>query len=86
VSNDPERYHQLFGSDLSTWDGNPLPDGWQPLEALVLVKGINDDGWVSWATLTTDSLNKMEALGMLVEQQDALLSWARKTRGLDDED
>lgn len=71
---------QLFGSDLTDWAGEELPETIQPLEALVLVKGMQTNGEMCWSTLTTDNLSRMEALGMVTEQQRALLDWASNER------
>lgn len=74
-------YPQLFGMDLSAWDGSvPDPSEFQPLEALVLVTGLNGEGESCYVTLTTDNMRRMEALGLVTEQQRALLDWAATER------
>jgi hypothetical protein len=73
-------YPQLFGMDLSGWDGSQPPSDFQPVEAIVMVEGLNGDGDSCYITLTTDSMRRMTALGMVTEQQRALLDWAATER------
>lgn len=74
-------YPQLFGMDLSGWDGDvPDPAEFQPLEALVLVVGLNSEGDSCYATLTTDNMTRLTALGLVTEQQRALLDWSANER------
>ncbi len=50
-------------------DTGPLPEDWQPVEAVAIVKCFADDdtgaGAVKLATRGTESLNIWEAVGML---------------------
>lgn len=47
-----------------------LIDGWTPLEALVLVKCLDDEGQATWSFRTTPGLNLEELLGALVVHAD----------------
>jgi hypothetical protein len=49
-----------------------LPEGWTPLEAIVLVKCLDDEGHSSWAFRTTPNLNDEELLGALIVRTDLL--------------
>lgn len=51
----------IFG--LEPVDG--LPEGWTPLEAIVAVKCLDEEGEVAIHTTATAALNSWEALGML---------------------
>jgi len=51
----------VFGLPIETG----LPEGWLPLEAVVLVKCIDADGDSCWINRKTENLNSMEQLGML---------------------
>jgi len=42
-----------------------LPDKWSPLEGIVLVKCLDEEGSPSWAFRTTPGLNDEELLGAL---------------------
>lgn len=44
------------------WDG--IPDGSQPLHAVIIVKALDEDGDVAYYTRCTDDLMAVEALGM----------------------
>lgn len=72
---------QIFGMDLSTWDGKvPAPDQFQPVEAFVIVTGLNSDGQECYAMLTTAGLTRTLALGLMTETTRALLDWATLER------
>lgn len=43
-----------------------LPSGWMPLEGVVLVKCLDDEGDLSWAFRTTAGLTDEELLGALM--------------------
>jgi hypothetical protein len=49
-----------------------LPEGWTPLEALVLVKCLDDSGDATWSYRTTHRLNNEELLGALVVHTELL--------------
>ena len=51
---------------------HPLPSGWTPISAIVLVKCIDEDGDATWAFRTTDGLNEEELLGALTVRTDLL--------------
>ena len=48
----------------------PLPDGWTPMEAFVLVKCLDDDGEPSWSQRVSSGINEEELLGALIVQTD----------------
>lgn len=50
----------------------PLPDGWTALEAIVLVKCLDDEGRPTWAFRQTESLDQEETIGALVIQLDIM--------------
>ncbi|HLT60887.1 MAG TPA: hypothetical protein VK020_06815 [Microlunatus sp.] len=67
---------QVFGLPI-----DDLPDGWEPVEALVIVKCLRpeEDGYPYGLTaLATDGLSVWEAEGML--------RWAARTNNRDDGD
>lgn len=41
------------------------PEGWTPMEAIVIVKALNAEGADAWFTRVSDGLGGMEALGAL---------------------
>jgi hypothetical protein len=47
---------------------HPLEDGWAPIEALVVVKCLDDEAEVAWLYRTTSNLNREEILGALLIQ------------------
>ena len=47
---------------------HPLQPDWTPIEALVLVKCLDEHGVPTWAYRTTSKLNDEELLGVLVAQ------------------
>jgi len=49
-----------------------LPEGWTPMEALVLIKCLDDEGDATWVFRTTHPPNKQELLGALIEHTDLL--------------
>jgi hypothetical protein len=49
-----------------------LPDGWAPLEGIVLVKCLDPEGHPVWAFRTTAGLNDEELLGALTVRTDLL--------------
>lgn len=53
---------------------HPLPRGWTPMSAIVLVKCIDEDGEPTWAFRTSDGLNDEELLGALTVRIDLLRS------------
>ncbi|MGN6090195.1 MAG: hypothetical protein ACTHMZ_07060 [Actinomycetes bacterium] len=61
-----------------------LPDGWTPLEALVLIKCLDDEGEPAWCFRTTHRPNRQELLGALIEHTDLLR--ARLVREWENED
>ncbi|HZC99122.1 MAG TPA: hypothetical protein VFA46_02690 [Actinomycetes bacterium] len=51
---------------------HPLPEGWTPLEGIVLVKCLDQEGHPVWAFRTTGDLNDEELLGALTVRTDLL--------------
>jgi hypothetical protein len=51
---------------------HPLPPGWTAIEALVLVKCLDEDGEPTWCYRTTHRLNREELLGALIVHTDVL--------------
>lgn len=49
-----------------------LPEGWTPVEALVLMKCLDEEGRSSWVYRTTATPNREELLGALVVHTDLL--------------
>lgn len=47
-----------------------LPDGWTPVDAVVLVKCFDEEGLPTWAFRTTDGMNDEELLGALTIRQE----------------
>ena len=52
---------------------HPLPEGWTPVEAFVLVKAIDETGTSTWSYRTSNPLNREELLGVLTVQRRILL-------------
>lgn len=57
---------------LSGMELHPLPEGWTPVEAFVMVKALDEDQEPSWCFRTTNQLNREELLGALVVQTEYL--------------
>ena len=51
---------------------HPLPDGWTPVDALVLMKCLDETGRVTWLYRTTAVPNREELLGALMVHTDLL--------------
>jgi hypothetical protein len=51
---------------------HPLEPGWTPMEALVLVKCLDEKGEDTWLFRTTHNLNLEELLGTLIVHADVL--------------
>jgi hypothetical protein len=51
---------------------HPLEPGWTPVEALVLIKCLDEDGDPRWCYRTTARPNKTELLGALLVHTDLL--------------
>lgn len=62
---DPDDGRKPMAEVLPGLEAHPLPDGWTPLAAIVLVKCLDEDGDPSWAFRTTRDLNDEELLGAL---------------------
>jgi len=62
---DPDDERKPIAEVLSGLAIQPLPDRWSPLEGIVLVKCLDEEGSPSWAFRTTAGLNDEELLGVL---------------------
>lgn len=51
---------------------HPLEPGWTAVEALVLIKCLDEDGHPTWLYRTTHHLNREELLGALIVHSDVL--------------
>ena len=51
---------------------HPLPDGWTPVEAFVLVKCMDETGVSTWSFRTSNPLNLEELLGVLTVQVEVI--------------
>jgi len=51
---------------------HPLPDGWTPLAAAVMILCLDDNGDPTWAFRNTQGLSEEELLGALVVRTDLL--------------
>jgi hypothetical protein len=49
-----------------------LPDGWTPLEALCMIKCLDEDGKPKWAMRLSEGINEEELLGAMVIHTDLL--------------
>lgn len=72
---------EVFGLDLE-----PMPEGWTPLEAFVVLKALDDDGDVALLTRSTDGVRVWDAVGMLTCALDTQRDDAGRTFISDDED
>ena len=66
-----------YGKPLSAVVGEgfevpPLPDGWTPLDGILLIKCLDEEGHSSWAFRETQGLNEEETIGALTVQLDIL--------------
>ena len=68
---DPERRYPI-GELLPGLEVHPLPSGWTPLEAIVFVKCLDEQGHSSWSYRTTHRLNDEEVLGALIVHAERL--------------
>lgn len=59
---------------------HPLEPGWTAIEALVLIKCLDEDGHATWAYRTTHRLNREELLGALVVHTDMPFSLGLKAQ------
>jgi hypothetical protein len=51
---------------------HPLPVGWEPMSAFVLIKTRDENGRDAWSYRTTEAPNREELLGALIVQADLL--------------
>lgn len=64
-----------------------LDEGEVPLDAVVLVKIMREDGRIAWCSRHSDNINDMEALGMVTSELAGLLRAAlSETEEQNDED
>lgn len=64
MSDEPVRRRPI-GEVLPGIEIPDLPAGWVPLETVVLVKGLDEDGDALWCTRFTKDLTTVEAIGVL---------------------
>ncbi len=57
----------IFGVETK----QPLPDGWTPLEAVAVIKCLDEDGDPTLYLAATEALSSWESLGMLTAARDA---------------
>jgi hypothetical protein len=67
---DPETRYPI--GDILPLEVHPLPEGWQAIEAFVLVKCEDDEGETSWVYRTSRAPNREELLGALTIQVELL--------------
>lgn len=67
-------------------ESGSLPDGWTPLEAIAVVKCLDEDGGVALSTRSTDGLTTWEGAGMLLAAMDTWREDLRDGFERDDED
>ena len=68
--------NQPIGDVLRGIEIEPVPEGWNVVDALVLAKCLNVEGQPIWSLRFTDGLNSEELLGALEIQVELL------TRGI----
>jgi hypothetical protein len=71
----------IFGLETE----HPLPDGWTAIEAVAVVKCINEDAKPALVLAATPSLSSWEALGMLEAGRDTTAADLRECFYEDDE-
>jgi hypothetical protein len=87
VERDDER--RAIEDVLGGLEIHPLPPNWSPLEGIVLVKCLDEEGGPSWAFRTTAGINDEELLGALTVRIEILkreLLMDYSAEGPDDED
>lgn len=77
---------RVYGLEMP---GEGLPEGWIPLEAVVVLKCLNDEGRATLYLNRSDGLTDFEQLGMLsaarrTTEDDCNAQW--RDRGGEDED
>lgn len=55
----------LAGDLLGTLELEEMPESVTPLDAIVFVKALDEDGEVTWFTRMTRTINNIELIGML---------------------
>lgn len=83
-----ERARQPIHSVLPGMGLHPLPQGWTPIEAFVIIKALDDEGEATWSYRTTSPPNREELLGVLEVQASVLKGKlaAQWTEGDEDDD
>lgn len=66
--------HPMQKGAIYGLDALDLPKNWTPLEAVVMIKGLDEDGDVSVCHRFTLGLSSCEALGMIIPVADMLRS------------
>jgi hypothetical protein len=65
MSDDDDLEYAPAGDTLGTLELVPLPEHCIPLDAIVLVKALDEDGDTSWYTRYTRDLSSFESVGAL---------------------
>jgi hypothetical protein len=71
----PRRVASRWGASWQVLQGleiHSLEPGWTAIEALVLMKCLDEEGHATWACRTTHRLNREELLGALLVHTDVL--------------
>ena len=66
-----ERYRPI-GEVLDGLRVPPLPEGWTPIDAVNMVKCLDEDGEVRWSVRATQGMSMEEVLGALISRTDLL--------------
>lgn len=77
-----QEYREVWYADLF----KEIPDGWTPLEAVVSVKCLDDEGNVCLVTRKTSGLAPWDAYGMLSYACEDYSSSALAAAGAEDDD
>jgi len=72
VTDDSANERKPIEAVLKGLEIHPLEPGWTAIEALVLMKCLDEEGRATWAYRTTHRLNREELLGALVVHTDVL--------------
>lgn len=72
----PDQPDEQPGGQVYGLNADPMPKGWTPLEAVVVLKALDEEGEVSLLFRGTDGLAPWDTVGMLIavldEERDAL--------------
>lgn len=82
----PEEYERGSVSPLQGVDLKPLPSNVVPLEAIVLVKAVDEHGDVTWLTRGTPGMHQFEMIGALSAALDRASGVAAEMWNVEDDD